>query len=307
MFAILASHPRLSMVRRTNMWRYFDRRYGDLHDERNLDRCLDDMLAYRRLHHLDPDPERIRREFLDGDRTYGHLFALFHEHRAERAGRPRWGDKSLHTEHHADRIFTEYPDARIVHMVRDPRDRYASVRRRHGRDEAQLASATGRWLGSTRSAVRNLDRFPAGYLVVRYEDLVGDPEATVRDVCGFLGEDFDEEMLAMGGVPEHRDTGGNGSFGDIAPGTISTSGVGRFRTVLSLEEVAFIERMTGPLLTRLGYPRSGTVLPPARRSHFFFWYLPSNAARVWAWRVAARWRRRRGPAIPTTRRDGRTT
>ena len=41
MFALLASHPNLSMVRRTNMWRYFHGRYGDLGDPQNLERCLD--------------------------------------------------------------------------------------------------------------------------------------------------------------------------------------------------------------------------------------------------------------------------
>src|ERR671914_1980284 len=109
MFALLASHPDVSMVRRTNMWRYFHRRYGDLARAGNLDRCLRDMVAYRRMRHLHPDPERIRREFLAGEATYGRLFALFHEHHAERSGKPRWGDKSLHTEHYADRLLTEFP------------------------------------------------------------------------------------------------------------------------------------------------------------------------------------------------------
>ena len=34
LFALLASHPNISMVRRTNMWRYFHQRYGDLGDPR---------------------------------------------------------------------------------------------------------------------------------------------------------------------------------------------------------------------------------------------------------------------------------
>ncbi|HEX5586196.1 MAG TPA: sulfotransferase, partial [Acidimicrobiia bacterium] len=66
MYALLASHPDVSMVRRTNMWRYFHRRYGDLGDAQNLDRCLADMVAYRRMRHLNPDEARIRQEFVDG-------------------------------------------------------------------------------------------------------------------------------------------------------------------------------------------------------------------------------------------------
>ena len=104
MFALLASHPDLSMVRRTNMWRYFHDRYGDLGDPGNLDRCLADMTAYRRMRHLEPDEARIREEFARGTPSYGRLFTLFHAHHAQRSGKSRWGDKSLHTEHYAARV-----------------------------------------------------------------------------------------------------------------------------------------------------------------------------------------------------------
>ena len=36
-YALLASHPNISMVRRTNMWRYFYNRYGDLHNPQNFE------------------------------------------------------------------------------------------------------------------------------------------------------------------------------------------------------------------------------------------------------------------------------
>ena len=100
-YTLLASHPNIAMVRRTNMWRYFYGRFGDLSDAQNLERCLTSMVTFKRMRHLLPDPDRIRREFQQGEPTYGRLFALFYEHHAERMGKPRWGDKSLHTEHYA--------------------------------------------------------------------------------------------------------------------------------------------------------------------------------------------------------------
>ncbi|MEJ2750555.1 MAG: sulfotransferase [Anaerolineae bacterium] len=109
MYALLASHPNLSMVRRTDMWRYFHGQYGDLSQRENFERCLDAMLHYKRVANLEPDPERIRREFWQGEPSYGRLFALFHQHHAERLGKTRWGDKSLHTEKYADQVFAEFP------------------------------------------------------------------------------------------------------------------------------------------------------------------------------------------------------
>src|SRR5512134_977336 len=83
LFALLASHPNISMVRRTNMWRYFYNRYGDLAQPGNLERCLGYMLRYNRIQNfLKPDGKRIRDEFRHGEPTYGRLFALFHQHHA---------------------------------------------------------------------------------------------------------------------------------------------------------------------------------------------------------------------------------
>jgi hypothetical protein len=282
------------------MFRYFHRRYGDLSDQANLERCLDDMLRYKRLQPLEPDAERIRREFADGPATYGRLFGLFHSHHAGRSGRSRWGDKSLHTEHYADRVFAEFPDARIVHMVRDPRDRYASVRKRHPESSASLGRGVGRWIDSTNAALRNARRYPGRYLLVRYEDLVTEPEKVVRDVCRFIDEPFDERMMAMDRTPEHRDHG-NSSFGDIAPGTISTSGVGRYRDVLTAEEVRLIQTLARDQMARAGYEPSHAAMTLRGKLRFVAWRLPATFARVAAWRAYARWRRRRGVSVPPSR------
>jgi hypothetical protein len=301
MFALLGSHPNISMVRRTNMWKYFHRRYGDLADPNNFDRCLGDMVRYRRMRRLEPNEDRIRREFRRGDPTYGHLFALFHEHNAERAGKPRWGDKSLHTEHHATQVFDEFPEARIVHMFRDPRDRYASTISRHGRDVHRVGAATARWLLSARVGLRNVDRYPGRYMVARYEDLVTEPEGTMRGVCEFIGEPYEPVMFSMESSPEHRDAGGNSSFGDMKPGAISTQGIGRFRTAVSPMELRFIELTAGPQMTAVGYERVGATLSRVTRLRFFGWYLPVNLVRMVGWIVVARVRFRRGRRLPPSR------
>lgn len=307
LYALLASHPNLSMVRRTNMWRYFHRRYGDLSVPANLERALSDMVRYRRMRHLRPDPDRIRDEFLRREPTYGSLFALFHEHNAERMGKASWGDKSLHTEHYADRVFAEFPDGRIIHVVRDPRDRYASVRKRYGRDLSRVGAATGRWLQSTRVGLRNRARYADRYLLLRYEDVARAPESTMRAVCAFVGLPFSPEMFSMAGVPELRERGGNNSsFGDLDPGTISSRAVGRFRRVLLPEEVAFIELFARREMEVLGYRREGRRLSGIGRIRFWTRDLPVHMVRMIGWMTLATTARWRGIRVPPSRlEDGR--
>ena len=149
-YALLASHPRIAMSRRTNWWTFFYDRFGDLGDDANLDRCLATMRRYRRHRRLDPDWDRLRADFVRGERGYARLFALMEEQHAARLGRPRWGDKSLHTERYADRVFEHFPNARIIHMVRDPRDRYASVLKRWKKVRGGAGASTAAWIASIR-------------------------------------------------------------------------------------------------------------------------------------------------------------
>ena len=297
LYALLGTHPNISMVRRSNMFRWFHGRFGDLSIPENFERCLQTMLRYERLAPLEPDAERIRREFARSEPTYGNLFDMIHRHRAERVGRPRWGDKSLHTEHHAEAVFEEFPAARMIQVMRDPRDRHASVTRRYTDVQRNVGPVTGRWLASARALARNLERYPDRYRLVRYEDLVHSPEAVLREVCDFIGEPYVEEMLTMQGVPEHQE--GNSSFEQFAPGTISTKGVGRFATVLARRDIAFIETAARNQMGRLGYlprPEARTSIKAAEIP-----YLLENLARMLAWMATHNERPGKSRGVPAAR------
>ncbi len=284
------------------MWRYFHERYGDLHETANFERCLSDMARYNRMRHLKPDAERIRHEFLDGGTpSYGKLFSLFHLHNAERLGKPRWGDKSLHTEHYADRVFREYPNAKIIHMIRDPRDRYASVRKRHGRDNPRLGGSTGRWLFSMNRALRNLKRYPNQYKIVCFEDITRDPEGVMKDVCAFIGEEFAPEMMSMSGAAEHTNVGGNSSFERIEPGKISKKPVGRYREVLSNLEILYIQMFTGKFMQRFGYQKQEVKLSAGELLKFYGRLLPASLLRMLGWIVLTNLQITRGEPIPRSR------
>ncbi|HEX2142117.1 MAG TPA: sulfotransferase [Candidatus Limnocylindria bacterium] len=252
MYALLASHPDMAMSRRTNWWTYFYGRFGVLADDRNLDRCLATMARYRRHRKLEPDFERLRADFVAGKRSYGRLFALLKEQHAERLGRPRWGDKSLHTERYADIVYSEFPDARILHMVRDPRDRYASVIKRWKRVRGGVGAGTAAWLSSVRLAERNLRAHGERYRIVRYEELVSEPEAMVRDLCGFLELPFVPAMLRLEGDAVFGESM-NSSYGAIPKGTITAASVGRYRGVMRPHEIAFMQWRAGREMERHGY------------------------------------------------------
>jgi Sulfotransferase family len=300
-YALLASHPNIAMSQRTNLWTHFYRQYGDLSDPVNFEHCLGTMLRYKRLIRLQPDPGRLRREFWAGEPTYARLFSLLEEHHAERLGKPRWGDKSLNTERYADAIFSSYPEARILHMMRDPRDRFASSLTRWQVRRGGVGAGTAEWLFSARRAMRNQQLYPDRYKVVAYEALAATPDVTIRGICSFIGEGYAPEMLSMRGAPTFRDKGSNSSYGQRDPGVISTDSIGRFRDVLSPRQISFIQIAAKREMEAFGYEAESLHLVIGQRFRFTFADVPLESARLTAWRVREAMRDRRGRPVPSYR------
>lgn len=301
MYALLASHPNIAMTRRTNLWTHFYDQYGDLSEPENLNACLEMLGLYKRIRPLKLDPARVRNEFHQGEQTYGRLFAIIEGHYAERLGKPRWGDKSLHTERYADAIFAAYPHATILHMMRDPRDRYASALTRWEVNRSGVGGGAAVWLSSVKLANQNQKKYPERYKIVRYETLASEPEETLRDICAFIDEPFDPVMLTMNGAKSFRDEGGNSSYTTYKPGRISTRSIGRFRKVLSKRQINFLQLLCSKEMKALDYQLEQVQLPVQEKLIFYLLNVPDNLLRMAAWYLREAFLNFKGRPVPSYR------
>jgi hypothetical protein len=173
-----------------------------------------------------------------------------------------WVEKTPYNEHYAAQIFTWWPAARIVHIVRDPRDNFASYRRKHA-DWSPEAFALN-WARSTLAGIENLKKYDEEhYWILRYEDLVRFPEANLAHLCKFLQISDDPSLRrpARGG----RQWGGNSMFADQFT-AISAAPVGRWKETLKPDEISALEVVAGEGMRRMGYTLSGLcVSKPARQ------------------------------------------
>jgi hypothetical protein len=301
LYALLATHPNLAMTRRTNLWTYFYNQYGDLGKPENFERCLATMLVYKRLLPIKLDADQLRRDFQLGEMSYPRLFALIEEQYAQRIGRPRWGDKSLNTERYADPIFEAYPNAHILHIMRDPRDRYASAVARWKVSRGGAGAGSAVWLSSLRLAERNRAKYPDRYMIVRYEMLATQPKETLRTICDFIGEEYTPLMLTMRGAEQFADDGGNSSYGQFEPGKISTRSIGRYREVLSPRQIAFMQKAIGEKMAELDYEMDNLSLTFRERLFFWLWDVPLNYFRILAWTLRESMFNRVGRSLPSYR------
>ena len=301
--AILASHSRISIPAvGSNMWTLFYRQHGDLGRREHLDACLDALLHYKHVRFLEPDVDRLRRDFALGEPTYARLFELIQQQSAERAGKARWGDQTGLIEGYADEVLGAYPGAVMIHMIRDPRDRYEASLTMWPDGQLRVGGAAARWIYSARHAIRNAARHGDRYRVVRYEDLVRDPGQVVRDVCAFVGEPYEPGMLELGGMPSYRDKLRAAADVPSNHAIISEAHIGRYRGRIPPRELAFLEARAGGLMRRFGYEIDGTPLAASESWRYRVVDVPLNTIRMGAWlarqavaQAAPRWFGRRPP------------
>jgi len=89
-----------------------------------------------------------------------------------------------------------FPDAKYIHLVRDGRDVAISFARTPWWS-ADIMENLRRWEREVSVIVNDATRFVGRdrMFLVRYEDLVRDPEQTLRGICCFLGVEFESAML----------------------------------------------------------------------------------------------------------------
>jgi hypothetical protein len=265
------------------MWTQFYNRYGDLSRTGNFERCLKALLSHKPIQKLGPDPDRIRREFWQGEPSYARLFALFHEHYAERAGKPRWGDQLAFIERYADPIFASFPNARMIHMMRHPKDRFEASETRKQHNMGKAGWHTARWLFSARLGQRNRQRYPERYRMVKYEALIEKPEETLREICTWIGEEFYPGMLSLEGAMRFGEVGLEGEAQMFGPEAEDSSAR---RRQMSKPETAFLQAWAGEEMSALGYAGETIRLSTRESLKFQIVDRPANTIGAVLWNVS---------------------
>jgi hypothetical protein len=245
--ALLNRHPRIGLCDESYFHFWIGRRerlFGDLADARNRARAVDRYLELRRIRRLGFDLAALRRHLIDHATSAATLFLELMRFCAAAAGKVRFGDKTPHHALVARELLRWFPRARLIHLVRDPRDVVESLRRMPW-SSGSLVSDARLW----RDCVDGVERCgPQAALAVRFETLVERPEAELRRVCEFIGEEFRPAMVAPGPTA----TSDRGWF-ERAQGAIDPARAGRWRTELSRRDVALVEWTAGERLARHGY------------------------------------------------------
>ena len=152
-------------------------------------------------------------------------------------------------------------------MVRDGRDAVCSLRT-HPRHKLinnelvptnrqnPLSTCIQRWVSDVGKGLAYADH-PRSY-ALRYEDLIRQPEQTLKDVFRFLGIEWSEAVLDY-----HRQRNESRDIRKFpqnpeATRPLFSGSIGRWKRDLSPKERRQVQARAGDLLMRLGYVRDGS-------------------------------------------------
>lgn len=150
-----------------------------------------------------------------------------------------------------DTIIQMFPDAKFVGMLRDPRAFLASYKNlwkiTGKQEERRIRSLYHPLLSSVywRSANSILFKYAASNKnlhIVRYKNLVTNPEREVQGVVRFLGQEYDGTMLEV--------ENSNSSFGEERTGIFTTS-LTKWREELEPHEIWIAQRVNKSMLERM--------------------------------------------------------
>ncbi len=250
----------------SNAFNLIGLRFGDLARRENRRNLLDHWLRSKLFYRSGLTREEIEPRILDDCHNAGDFLRILMETIARKQGVERWAECTPLHLLYLPLIKKLFPDARIVHIIRDGRDVTVSLDRigwikpfSWDRKRKLLVPAIfwkwivgkGRLFGS---------RMGSDYLEVHYEDVVEKPRETLARIGGFIDHDLDYDRIQQNAQGSMVDP--NSSFRGDGQGKESNP-VGRWRTVLSAEEIAQVENLIGNELKRTGY----ALVTPAGKKH----------------------------------------
>ena len=255
--------------------RYYFRRVGDLRRDAAVRELVEliysgELQRRSRLRELSPywrwltskvPRADIEAYLLASDRTERGVFEAFLRIYADRRGKAVMGEKTPAHLAHVETLLDWFPDARVIHCMRDPRAIYVSELRRRGAqavgfpyrqlvmvppllERFVLLQVVWAWAGAVHRH-RTLRRlYPDRYRLVRFEDVVTAPDPTMEDVCGFLGIELEPRML------EQKVTSKGARVGEAG---FDAAAADRWRGRIGSGARSAIELLLGRRLREMGY------------------------------------------------------
>ena len=263
---VMNGHPDICGPFPSHLFRTFSSnyyRYGDLAVDSNWETFLSDFAFYmsrifanwKTTITLDILKERVK------ERSLASVGRAAYEYEAEAHGKKQLFVKENHTYSFAAYLLSHFPDAKFVYHVRDARDMAATWKRLAAKRTIRMGTgvqtAAPIWHADQAGSFKVLSylRDIGRGLLVRFEDLVTQPERQARRICEFLDVPYTPKMLEFHTDPlVVQNATWNPSWNDLSK-PIQSDNRGFYKEQLSEVEIRYVEAVCAEEMEFFGYKR----------------------------------------------------
>ena len=259
---MLNAHPAIAVAGELH---FFDqilelrKRVPDLGTRAQIDelfKLLPSLAGFRYLADFEPVLAVSRDRMIAADRpSYELLYRSLLEGFCSQQGARRFGEKTTVNLRYLEPLVRLFPNARIIHIVRDPRAAVASRLKVPWASDDVVTNAL-KWkleVSCGRAFAEQRDLADGRFFEIRYEEVVAEPAAALRRVCDFVGEPYDGRMLDYHTSASAYVASEPWKSGTTKP--VYASSLDSWRSDLSEPQVFLIELIAGAEMAHYGYPK----------------------------------------------------
>jgi len=245
--------------------------YGNLGVVKNKTKMMNEWLRSKAFVLSGLEADEIKAKVLSECWSTSDFLRIVMEEIGRIQGVDRWIDSTPTNIPHLLRIKRDFPDARIIHIIRDGRDVALSLHKRGWSrplpwDRANGLLAAGLyWEWIVRKGRGFGPVLQPDYLEIMYEDLVREPAETLHRVADFIEHDLNYVQIqrsAIGSVKIPLT-----SFKeDLKRGQFAPVGRWKDRSKFPPGQLVLLESLVGDYLQQLGYALSDNRSPNTNQS-----------------------------------------
>lgn len=257
---VLDAHPELALTHEAHFVGPMgaQRRKYETGEGVDIDAFLDDLYQDSNFVRQGVDREELRDSLVsDRPESYADAVRSVFAHYARNHGKKLYGDKTPGSVTQIKSLAALFPEARFIHIIRDGRAVALSYMERPEWGPSTAAEAAHHWRNRVLRGRHAGSELPGRYLEVKYEDMVSNPEEKTREMCDFLGIEYDDRMLSFhkqseGFISSTKNPDAFRNLSQPIQGELRD-----WRAEIKSSDREIFEAIAGELLAELGYSVEG--------------------------------------------------
>ena len=143
-----------------------------------------------------------------------------------------------------------FPECKIIAIVRDVRDCSLSAKKAWGKN---ILRNSQRWNREMLDFYIQSKDFKSDVHIIRYEDLISNPENNLRQICHFLGISFEAQISKLSKPAENLANLKNTS-------NIISKNQKKYKNELTKKQIRIIEQLSYPSLMLFNYSKKKKII-----------------------------------------------